>query len=148
MTQGESQRQEILQLLADQKITAAEAVGLLTDVKPNKITDIFEEISPSKAPGNKSEPVQKSAITSGTANLAAPTWFHVRVSDLKSGRDKVTVNIPLRLVKFGLSLGRHFAPELDDINLDELSGEFFAQQGSLIDVRDEEDGEHVQIYID
>jgi hypothetical protein len=52
------------------------------------------------------------------------------------------------MVKFGLNVGRRFAPELDGIDWDDLSQVMTEEEGVLVDVQDAEDGEHVQIYVD
>ncbi len=143
MALSDSERFEILQLLADGKITAGEAANLLSSPKAD-----FEPATPEEFAGPESYKAKAPQPLGGDKTSDRPTWFHVKVSDLKSGRDKVTVNIPLRLVKYGLNLGRRFAPELAEVDVDELSGQLLEQSGLLVDVQDEEDGEHVLIYVD
>jgi hypothetical protein len=62
----------------------------------------------------------------------------------------VSVNIPFRLASWGLRLGTRFSPEVGDLNLQELSDLLHQDglQGKIVDVVDEEDGEHVEIYVD
>jgi hypothetical protein len=73
----------------------------------------------------------------------------VRVTDLSSGRTKVTVNLPVGLVNWGMKIGARYAPEVSDFNFEELSQMINAEaEGKLIDVVDEEDGEHVEIFVD
>lgn len=74
-------------------------------------------------------------------------WLRVRVYDLKTNRQKVNVNIPYSLVKFGLK----FVPKehMKDINMDEImeaikSGE----HGKMVDVTDEEEGVHVEVMVE
>lgn len=45
-------------------------------------------------------------------------------------------------------MGRHFAPELSDIDFDLLSSQIESESGLFLDIFDEQDGEHVQIYVD
>ena len=97
-------------------------------------------------------PAPARQIKAPTANQKAGLfgrWLHIRVTSLPGGEPKVSVNLPLNLVAFGLNIGARFTPELAGINLDELvdalSGEAI---GPLIDVEDLDDGERVQIYID
>jgi len=139
-------RQEILDLLAAGKISAAEAAEMLSAV--------------SAAPEEPEKPLKVEVLEAEPEKPAAPEmtrpstanglrWFHVKVRDLESGKNKVTVNIPLPVVKFGLKVGRHFSPELDGLDWDELSGTMEQNGlGMLVDVEDEESNEHVQIYID
>ena len=145
-------RQEILDLLAARKISAAEAAEMLSAVsaapeapeKPLKVEILDAE--PEKPAAPKTPEAPKRARPSADNGLR---WFHVKVRDLETGRNKVTVNIPLPMVKFGLKVGRHFSPELDELDWDELSGAMEATGlGILVDVEDEDSNEHVQVYID
>jgi hypothetical protein len=66
---------------------------------------------------------------------------------MATGRTKVNVNLPLGLVDAGMSIATQFAP---NINFDQIanairSGEM---EGKIVDVIDEEDGEHVEVFID
>ena len=129
MSLSTEKRTEILQLLADGKITADEAAELL-----------------SAAPETTTEPAPK-AVETAESNGREPRWLHVQVSDLNTGKSKVKVNIPLRMVKFGLGMGRRFAPELDGIDWNDLSRIMTEEDGVLVDVQDSEDGEHVRIFV-
>jgi len=79
-----------------------------------------------------------------------PTWLRVRVTDLNTGRNKASVSIPFKLASWGLRLGARFEPKVEGIDLAELSHMLNqgGAQGMLVDVVDEEDGEHVQIYLE
>ena len=75
--------------------------------------------------------------------------MHIRVKDMETGKNKVSVNIPMGILRFGLGIGRRFSPELADLDMDELNsaiGE--AEAGIIVQVQDEEDGEEVLIYVD
>lgn len=141
-----SERQEILELLAKGKINADEAAELLEAAanqpaaeKVAKVPPIPEEPTPAKAP---QEPVIET-------NSKKPTWFKVRVRNLETGKNKVTVNIPLRMVNFGLKLGQHFAPELEGLDYQELAAMMKGMEaGMLVEVEDEEDNEHVQVFVE
>jgi hypothetical protein len=72
----------------------------------------------------------------------------VRVKNLESGKNKVSVNIPLPMVKFGLKIGRQFSPELNELDLDEMIAALDeGESGMIVDVQDEESNEHVQVFI-
>ncbi len=148
MSLSNEKRQEILKLLANGDITAAEAADLLADrgqsgpapekqVSPMREVDDLIKVEP--------DPAAKHVKRNQNDK---PSWLRVRVSDLNSGNNKVTVNIPLRIMRFGLAVGSRFAPELEGLNWDELSDLMSAERGILVDVQDEEDGEHVQVYVD
>jgi DNA-binding transcriptional ArsR family regulator len=142
MSLSSEKRTEILQLLADGKITADEAAEILS-ASPK--VEIEEPTPAPKAPESvQTGTVEKSAVSNGRK----PKWLHVQVNDLESGKSKVQVNIPLRMVKFGLGMGRRFAPELDGVDWDDLSRVVTEEEGVLVDVQDTEDGEHVRIFVD
>lgn len=136
------ERAEILRMLADRKITAQEAAELLSAMRPANATTSVEPPETDKETTSL-----KSSEAQGKPGTG-PSWLHVKVTDSKSGRGKVTVNIPLRLVKAGIALGSRFSPELEDLNWSSLADTIGDEKGVLVDVLDEEDGEHVQIYVD
>ena len=92
----------------------------------------------------------------GEAGVPAPSpstqgrWFRVRVTDLKTGRRKVNVNIPLGLVDVGLKMGAKFAPAgLEGMDMKQILAVIKAGgEGKVVDVEDEEDGEHVEIFVE
>lgn len=76
-------------------------------------------------------------------------WLIVRVSDMKTGRPRVNVRLPLSLVGFGLKMGRQFAPQMEGMDIDELAHVLQAgEPGPFVDVYDEEDGEHVEVFLE
>lgn len=135
-----SSRKEILELLTNGKITAAEAADLLS--KGNTAV-------PESPPSPEAAKAVSTSSTPTPKNGQKPSWLHVRVRDMASGKNKVTVNVPLGMVKYGLKIGGRFSPELNEIDWNELEGMMNeTQSGILVDVEDEEGGEHVQVYID
>jgi hypothetical protein len=132
-------RMEILELLSNGKITAAEAADLLSDVgSPAEKAPPLPEKAPTPPP---------TPATPGTDN--EPSWFRVRVANLETGKNRVTVNIPVRMMKFGLKIGSRFSPEIENLDWNELTGLMQdMKSGMLVDVQDEESNEHVQVYLD
>jgi hypothetical protein len=77
------------------------------------------------------------------------SWMRIRVTDLKTGRAKVNVNLPMGLVNVGLKMGARFAPEMENVDLDEIMEAIKeGAQGKIVEVEDEEDGERVEIYVE
>jgi translation elongation factor EF-1beta len=73
----------------------------------------------------------------------------VRVTDTESGKNKVNINIPMGLVNVGMKMGARFVPENSDINLEELFEQIRSgAHGKIIEVIDDESGEHVEIFIE
>lgn len=132
------ERQKILEMVASGALNAGEAADLLA--QPAAETPVTDATVP--------EPEKAPPETPGDP-AARPRWLKIRVGDLKSGRGKVSVNIPLRLMQFGLQVGRGFVPELEKVDWDALSATLTeSERGLLVDVQDEEDGEHVRIYVE
>lgn len=127
-------RMEILELLAKGKISANEAADLLSKPAETDTVVPAKVITP--------EPTLKAA-----SDGQKPSWLHVRVRDMASGRNKVTVNVPLGFVKLGLKIGGRLAPELHELNWHDVE-DMMMQPGVLVDVENEEGGEHVQVFID
>lgn len=119
------ERIKILRMIDEGKITAEEGAKLLAALSESR------------------KPPRKMAWRTPSG---AARWLRVRVTDAATGKTKVTVNLPLGLVDAGLNIASQYAP---GINLEELAEAINAgAQGKIIDVLDEEDGEHVEIYID
>lgn len=166
-------RNEVLQLLADGKITAAEAIELL-DKQPTAapVAEALDSLKAQEAlPAapekevsvaewkNEAAPVVESFdgikiteddVASPAKNGDRPRWLKIRVRDLNTGRNKVSVSLPLGLVSLGLGIAKRFGADFDEAeNVEEIwqlvkNGE----RGVIVDVQDEDDNEHVQIYLD
>jgi hypothetical protein len=78
-----------------------------------------------------------------------PRWLRIRVTDIRSGRSKASVQIPLALVDAGMKICAHFAPEVQGVDMSNVMEAVRSGMiGKIIDVTDEEDGEHVEIYVE
>ncbi len=146
MSLSSEERKVILQQLAECKVSVNEASVLLKerDFKGKENSE-----RPIPEPDIPLQITKEDILEDPTPPLGEqPTWFHIRVNDLKSGKNRVTVNIPLHLVNLGLKIGRRFAPELEAVDWQELKGTFNEEKGVLIDVTGESDGKRVLIYVD
>jgi hypothetical protein len=132
---AETKRREILQMLAKGSISASEAVELLDQIKEGQAPAPEAPEAPA-APEVPAVPGQ------------TPRWLNVRVTDKATSRDKVMVRIPLALARIGLRMGAKFAPEVEELDWDELiTGLTSGGVGTLVEVQDEEDGELVRVYV-
>ncbi len=137
-----SNRQEVLELLGNGKITADEAAKMLSDVQIEIASTENIEIEIEQDELKRAEKRKMSAGKS-------PSWFRVRVRNLETGKNKVSVNIPIGMLKFGMKIGKRFTSELNDLNLDDINGMVNGMQtGMLVEVQDEESNEHVQVYLE
>ena len=124
------ERMKILKMIEAGKITAEEGAKLLAALTEGR-----------KAPGG--------SAASADANGSDARWFRVRVSDLATGRPRVNVNLPMGLVNAGLKLGARFAPDLELEQMEAIAQALKSGvAGKIIDVADEESGEHVEIYVE
>ena len=120
------ERMKILKMIEEGKLSAEEGTKLLVALGVKKST-------PPRAPGMP----------------GAAKWLRIRVTDTRSGRSKASVQIPLALVDAGLKIGAHFAPEVEGVDMSNVMEAMRSGvTGKIIDVTDDEDGEHVEIYIE
>ena len=77
-------------------------------------------------------------------------WLRVRVTDLRTGESKANVKIPVSLADFGMKMAAKIAPSaIDDLDMNEIIAAMKnGGEEKLIDVEDEEKGEHVEIFIE
>jgi hypothetical protein len=153
----DEERLSILRMIEDGKISAEEGISLLNALGRGAQIPLEEAPmrpeppqapEPPEAPLPPDEPAFERSMESG-GNGGKPHWFKVRVTDTNTGKAKASVTIPLGLMDWGLRFGAQFAPRVGDTDLRELNEILRAGgQGKIIDVIDEEDGEHVEIYIE
>ena len=82
--------------------------------------------------------------------LNTSKWFRVRVTDLSTGQSKANVKIPVSLANWGMKMATKYAPEsVGDLDMNQII-EAMKSSGEkkLVDVEDEEKGEHVEIFIE
>jgi hypothetical protein len=121
---------KILKMIEEGKLSAEEGTKLLSALSgPRPPT-------PPRGPGMPGMP-------------GAPRWLRIRVTDVRTGRSKASVQIPLALVDAGMKIGAHYAPEVEGVNMSNVMEAIRSGvTGKIIDVTDEEDGEHVEIYVE
>lgn len=131
-------KREILELLENGQISADEAAQMLS-------ADPEAQTAGDQAPEATDVPLGEESNKSGDG----PSMFRVRVRNMKTGENKVSVNIPVRMLKFGLKLGSRFSPELEGLDLNEINGLVTdMESGMLVEVQNDENNEHVQVYIE
>lgn len=146
---AETKRREILQMLAKGSIDAKEASELLEQVVADKAADEPAAFPTSGAP---EPPAESQAPPSAPEPVAArtgnPHWLNVRVTDSASGRKRVSVKIPLSLARIGLRVGAKFVPEMDEMDWEQVLSEISSGDvDTIVEVNDEQSGEHVQVFI-
>jgi hypothetical protein len=121
------ERMRILKMIQEGKITAEEGARLISALQDSR----------------------KGSARSSGATERSQSWLRVRVTDVLTGRAKVNVNLPLGLIDAGLKIGAQYAPQLEGFDVENLISQVKSgTSGKIIDVIDEEDGEHVEIFIE
>ncbi|MBN2257156.1 MAG: hypothetical protein JW704_04945 [Anaerolineaceae bacterium] len=128
----EAERLKVLKMLEDGKISAEDAARLL------KTLDEVDN-KPPKVPSDGSQPPSSSG----------GRWFRVRVTDIETGKPRVNIRMPVSVVKSGLKMGAHFSPNIEGMEISKLSEVIESGEiGQVVDVYDDEDGEHVEVFIE
>jgi hypothetical protein len=123
------ERMKILKMIEEGKISADEGSKLLAALSDSR----KGMPTPPRLPG-----------AGGPAR-----WLRIRVTDIRTGRSKASVQIPLALVDAGMKIGAHFAPEVEGVDMTNVMEALrMGVTGKIIDVVDDEDGEHVEIYVE
>ncbi|MBC7876063.1 MAG: hypothetical protein H7Y59_02740 [Anaerolineales bacterium] len=124
------ERMKILKMIEEGKISADEGSKLLAALSDSRRGLPM----PPRPPGSGS---------------GGARWLRIRVTDTRTGRSKASVQIPLALVDAGMKIGAHFAPEVEGVDMTNVMEALrMGVTGKIIDVTDEEDGEHVEIYVE
>jgi hypothetical protein len=118
------ERMQILHMIESGQITAEEGAKLLAALKSGS--------------GQDDQP-----------QGGAPRWFRVRVTDLRSGKNKMNINIPMALVDVGIKMGARFVPESEDIDFEQVRDALrTGQRGRIVDIEDDIDEERVEIFVE
>ena len=125
----QEERLQILKMLEEGKISAAEAAQLLSALEAGAKKEEQRTSREGFGPGAK--------------------WLRIRVSDGHSGKQKVSVNLPMGLVTVAMKVGARFVPEMHGMNVEEISEMIRSgEKGRIVDVQDEEGGERVEIFVE
>ncbi len=122
------ERMRILKMIDEGKISAEEGARLLSALSEGR-----------RGPGPSMPPRMQGAAR----------WLRVRVTDVATGRSKATVQIPIALLDAGMKIGAHFAPEVEGVDMSTIMEALRSgMTGKIVDVIDEDDGEHVEIFVE
>lgn len=123
------ERMQILKMLEESKLSVEEAANLLSALEA----------------GNDKERVSERPSLAGKQ----ARWLRVRVTSGANGQQKVNINLPIGLASAAMKIGTKFVPELREVDVNELVEAMQAgAQGKIVEVHDDEDGDHVEIFIE
>lgn len=113
-----AEKEKILKMLEEGKITADEALKLLDTLEP----------------AIQAEPAKRKNKM-------------IRIRVTSDGEQKVAVNLPISLAKVALKMASNFEPKVRDLDLDSIIDEVESGfEGRLVEVTDDED--KVEIFIE
>lgn len=80
---------------------------------------------------------------------AAAQWLRVRITHLETGRQRVSLNVPMSWIEPALKLGGRFEPALAGLEWGALlSALRQGPQGQVLTVENLEDNERIEIYVE
>ena len=120
-------------------------------VREGKITpEMAAELLKALDDSSKSK-TGESRSTSGQAGIPGlgGRYFRVRVTDIYTGKVHANIRLPLGMVNAGLRMGMKFSPEVEGLNAERLTEALAnSETGQIVDVYNDQDGEHVEVYIE
>ena len=160
-----TERAKILDRLAAGEITAAEAMTLLDrPATPEPAEPVAEKAWPAddiaiedlKSETIKIEvPQEAMAVVKPAMNGdditdgGKPRWLKIRVRNRTNGHSKVSITLPIGLVRLALRIASHRNADMDREGAAELMKVLQSdQRGTLVEVEDEDDDQQVLIYLD
>jgi hypothetical protein len=76
-------------------------------------------------------------------------WLRVHITDVNTGKTRVNVRLPVTVLNTGIKMGARFSTEIGQMEMNQVmeairNGEI----GKILDIIDDEDGEHIQILLE
>jgi hypothetical protein len=125
------ERLKILRMIQEGKITAEEGIQLMEALDRGR------------------PPVPKMPAISAQTITRSARYLRVRVTDTDSGKVRVNIRLPISVINAGIKMGARFSPEIEGLDVAQLMDYIHSgETGQVLDVFDEEDGEHVEVFIE
>jgi hypothetical protein len=122
----------ILMMIQEGKISAAEGARLI---------EALDELSEPPQP-----PQPPSGVISGGKK---PRYLRVLITDTDTGKSRVNVRLPVSLINSGIRMGARFAPEVEGLDMEDLNAWLNSGEvGQIVDIFDDEDGEHIEVFLE
>lgn len=119
-------------MIQEGKISAAEGARLI---------EALDDLSEPQAP--------KPPAASGASSGKKPRYLRVLITDTDTGKARVNVRLPVSLINSGVRMGARFAPEIEGLEMEDLNAWLNSgETGQIVDIFDEEDGEHVEVFLE
>jgi len=126
------ERMRILMMIQEGKISAAEGAQLI---------EALDELHEPSAP--------TASTSKSVASGRKPHYLRVLITDTDTGKSRVNVRLPVSLINSGMRMGARFAPEIEGLDMEELNGWLNSGEvGQIVDIFDDEDGEHIEVFLE
>jgi len=129
------ERLKVLRMVQEGKISAEDAVKLLEALE-----------------GSSNEPQKRTPTPPYPPDYFSGRpgrWLQMRVTDTDTGKVRVNVRLPIGVVKAGLKMGMRFVPEAEGLKTEQLIAAIEeGTVGTIFDMYDDKDGEHVEVFIE
>ncbi len=94
------------------------------------------------------------ALAAGRSGAAGPgavrretRWLRVRITDTATNKAKVSINIPMGLVRTGIRMGARFIPSDSGVDYQEIMDAIEGgETGKIFEMVDEEQAEKIEIW--
>lgn len=117
-------KENILKMIEDGKVTAADGARLLQTIDKTTLT---------------ADPI---------SSVEPPRWFHVQVTNTQTNLPLVDITIPMELVMTGMHMGAQFAPNVEQEQLIKaIEAAEQGKKGILVNYTDQSRMEHIEIYV-
>lgn len=131
----------ILKMVEEGKISAEEGANLM------------EVLEATPSPGTSQQPTSQQPESPPPAGTPGKI-MRIQITDRDTGKTKVNIRLPLGILRFARGL-KGLIPnseiqkmEQKGIDLDEILGDKSTNVGTILDMTDEEEGEHILITIE
>jgi len=126
------ERMRILMMIQEGKVSAAEGARLI-----EALEDLGEPTQP------------PTTLSPGHSTGKKPRYLRVMITDTDSGKARVNVRLPVSLINSGIRMGARFAPEIEGLDMEDLNAWMNSGEvGQIVDIFDEEDGEHIEVFLE
>lgn len=118
-------------------------------ITPEMAAELLKALDASSKPGPRER--NRGAAGEGGETFAGMNgrFFRVCVSDIVTGKVRANIRLPLGMVNAGLRMGMKFSPEVEGLDTERLVEALAdGKTGKIVDVFDDHDGEHVEVYIE
>jgi hypothetical protein len=122
------ERLRVLRMIQNGQITASEGARLLEALREHERDQVQE---------GRQATSQKQRVR----------LFHIRVTDLKTGQQKIDLRMPWSLVNVGVNMGARFAHK--EIKIEEfITAVQSGATGKIMSLVDEDEGELVEVFVE